>query len=67
MRNDRDFNLFYKTVKMSLTTIKDISTSTVPRKRRHTSYSILISCLFIYLFIYLSKFLFTASINDSQS
>ena len=41
MKNARDLNLFYKTVKKSASTIKDISTLTVPRKRKLPNYSIL--------------------------
>ena len=41
MGNDRDFNLFYETVKSSASTIKDISTPTVPRIRKRPNYSIL--------------------------
>ena len=40
MRNDRDFNLFYKTVKKSASTINDISTLTLPRKRKRPNHSI---------------------------
>ena len=40
MRNDRDFNLFYKTVKKSASTINDISTLTLPRKRKRPNHFI---------------------------
>ena len=41
MRNDRDFKLFYKTVKKSASTIKYISAPTVLRKLKRANYSIL--------------------------
>ena len=41
MMNDRDFSLFYKTVKKSASTIKYILTATVPRNCKRSNYSIL--------------------------
>ena len=38
MKNDRDFNLFYETTKKSTSTIKEISTPGVPRKRKRPNY-----------------------------
>ena len=40
MRNDQYLNLFYKTVKKSANTVKDILTTTVPRRCKCLNYSI---------------------------
>ena len=40
IRNDRDYNLFYKSVEKSAGKIKAVSKSTLPRKRNTPNYSI---------------------------